>query len=67
MLLFAISGYLMGQLAPGATSLRFMAHRLIRIYPPYSLVVLVVAVVRRGRFSPYLRLYFSRRALLSTR
>jgi exopolysaccharide production protein ExoZ len=35
MLFFAISGYLMAQLAPGATSLRFMAHRLIRIYPPY--------------------------------
>src|SRR6478752_2117782 len=43
MLFFAISGYLMAQLAPGATSLRFMSHRLIRIYPPYWLALLAVS------------------------
>ena len=52
MLFFAISGYLMAQLAPGATSLRFMAHRLIRIYPPYWLAVLVVVVASRGAIQP---------------
>ncbi len=48
MLFFAISGFLMAQLAPGATSLRFMAHRLIRIYPPYWLAVFAVAVLSGG-------------------
>jgi peptidoglycan/LPS O-acetylase OafA/YrhL len=52
MLFFAISGYLMAQLAPGATSLRFMAHRLIRIYPPYWLAVFVVVVATRGAIQP---------------
>src|SRR5690349_5463657 len=39
LLFFAISGFLMAQLAPGATGLRFMAHRLIRIYPPLWIAV----------------------------
>jgi exopolysaccharide production protein ExoZ len=54
MLFFAISGYLMAQLAPGSTSLRFMAHRLIRIYPPYWLAVFLVVVVNRGAIQPIL-------------
>jgi exopolysaccharide production protein ExoZ len=58
MLFFAISGYLMAQLAPGATSLRFMAHRLIRIYPPYWLAVLVVVVASRGAIQPTLAALF---------
>jgi exopolysaccharide production protein ExoZ len=58
MLFFAISGYLMAQLAPGATSLRFMAHRLIRIYPPYWLAVLVVVVASRGQIEPTLAALF---------
>lgn len=45
-LFFAISGYLMAQLAEKATSLRFLAHRLIRIYPIYWLCVFAVLVVR---------------------
>jgi exopolysaccharide production protein ExoZ len=57
-LFFAISGYLMAQLAPGATSLRFMAHRLIRIYPPYWLAVLVVVVASRGAVQPILAALF---------
>jgi peptidoglycan/LPS O-acetylase OafA/YrhL len=48
MLFFAISGYLMAQLAPGSTSLRFMAHRLIRIYPPYWLAVFAVTALSGG-------------------
>jgi exopolysaccharide production protein ExoZ len=52
MLFFAISGYLMAQLAPGSTSLRFMAHRLIRIYPPYWLAVFVVVAATRGAIQP---------------
>jgi exopolysaccharide production protein ExoZ len=52
MLFFAISGYLMAQLAPGSTSLRFMAHRLIRIYPPYWLAVFVVVLATRGAIQP---------------
>jgi len=58
LLFFAISGYLMAQLAPGATSLRFMAHRLIRIYPPYWLAVLAVVVVSRGAIQPILAALF---------
>jgi exopolysaccharide production protein ExoZ len=58
MLFFAISGYLMAQIAPGATSLRFMAHRLIRIYPPYWLAVLVVVVASRGAIQPILAAAF---------
>jgi exopolysaccharide production protein ExoZ len=52
MLFFAISGYLMAKLAPSATSLRFMAHRLIRIYPPYWLAVFFVVVATRGATQP---------------
>jgi exopolysaccharide production protein ExoZ len=52
MLFFAISGYLMAQLAPGATSLRFMAHRLIRIYPPYWLAAFLIVVATRGAVQP---------------
>lgn len=44
-LFFAISGYLMAQLAERATGLRFLAHRLIRIYPIYWLCVFTVAFV----------------------
>jgi exopolysaccharide production protein ExoZ len=58
MLFFAISGYLMAQIAPGATSLRFMAHRLIRIYPPYWLAVLAVMVASRGAIQPILAALF---------
>jgi exopolysaccharide production protein ExoZ len=58
MLFFAISGYLMAQLAPGARSLRFMAHRLIRIYPPYWLAVLAVMVASRGAIQPILAALF---------
>ncbi len=52
LLFFAISGFLMAQLAPGATSLRFMAHRLIRIYPPFWIAVLAVAVLSAGSIAP---------------
>lgn len=52
LLFFAISGFLMAQLAPGATSLRFMAHRLIRIYPPYWIALLAVAVLSAGTIMP---------------
>ena len=52
LLFFAISGFLMAQLAPGATSLRFMAHRLIRIYPPFWIAVLAVAVLSAGSITP---------------
>jgi exopolysaccharide production protein ExoZ len=41
-LFFAISGYLMAQLAQSTSGLRFMVHRLIRIYPVYWLCVLGV-------------------------
>jgi exopolysaccharide production protein ExoZ len=41
-LFFAISGYLMAQLAQSTSGLRFMVHRLIRIYPIYWLCVFVV-------------------------
>ncbi|WP_395116518.1 acyltransferase family protein [Rhodanobacter sp. FW102-FHT14D06] len=44
-LFFAISGYLMAHLAENASSMRFLAHRLIRIYPIYWLCVLGVVVV----------------------
>ena len=46
-LFFAISGYLMAQLAEKATGLRFLAHRLIRIYPIYWLCVFTVLLVER--------------------
>jgi peptidoglycan/LPS O-acetylase OafA/YrhL len=46
-LFFAISGYLMAQLAEKTTGLRFLAHRLIRIYPIYWLVVFGVLLARR--------------------
>ena len=46
-LFFAISGYLMAQLAEKATGLRFLAHRLIRIYPIYWLCIFGVLVVER--------------------
>ena len=46
-LFFAISGYLMAQLAEKAQGLRFLAHRLIRIYPIYWLCVFGVLVVER--------------------
>jgi peptidoglycan/LPS O-acetylase OafA/YrhL len=52
MLFFAISGYLMAQLAPGSTSLRFMAHRLIGIYPPHWLAVIVVVLATCGAIQP---------------
>ena len=38
----------MAQLAPEAAAPRFMAHRLIRIYPPYWLAVFIVVVLSRG-------------------
>lgn len=41
-LFFAISGYLMAQLAETAGGLRFLVHRLIRIYPIYWLCVVAV-------------------------
>jgi len=46
-LFFAISGYLMAQLAEKATGLRFLAHRLIRIYPIYWLCIFIVLLVER--------------------
>ncbi len=44
-LFFAISGYLMARLAENATGLRFLAHRLIRIYPIYWLCIFSVLLV----------------------
>jgi peptidoglycan/LPS O-acetylase OafA/YrhL len=52
LLFFAISGFLMAQLAPGATSLRFMAHRLVRIYPPLWIALFAVTVLSAGRITP---------------
>jgi peptidoglycan/LPS O-acetylase OafA/YrhL len=52
MLFFAISGFLMAQLAPLSAAPRFMAHRLIRIFPPYWLAVLIVVVATRGTICP---------------
>ncbi|WP_317060030.1 acyltransferase family protein [Xanthomonas hortorum] len=43
-LFFAISGYLMAQLAQNNPPLKFLTHRIIRIYPIYWLSVLVVVV-----------------------
>jgi exopolysaccharide production protein ExoZ len=43
-LFFAISGYLMAYLAENATGMRFLAHRLIRIYPIYWLCIFGVVV-----------------------
>lgn len=45
-LFFAISGYLMAHLAEKATGLRFIAHRLIRIYPIYWLCIFAVLLVK---------------------
>jgi exopolysaccharide production protein ExoZ len=44
-LFFAISGYLMAYLAENATGMRFLAHRLIRIYPIYWLCIFSVVVL----------------------
>lgn len=44
-LFFAISGYLMARLAERASGLRFLAHRLIRIYPIYWLCIASVLLV----------------------
>ena len=59
-LFFAISGYLMAQLAEKATGLRFLAHRLIRIYPIYWLcvftVLLVERIFREVRFGLFLKI-----------
>jgi exopolysaccharide production protein ExoZ len=44
-LFFAISGYLVARLAENATGLRFLAHRLIRIYPIYWLCIFTVLLV----------------------
>jgi exopolysaccharide production protein ExoZ len=44
-LFFAISGYLMARLAENSTGLRFLAHRLIRIYPIYWLCIFSVLLV----------------------
>jgi|GEM_PF-683211 peptidoglycan/LPS O-acetylase OafA/YrhL len=44
-LFFAISGYLMARLAENSTGLRFLAHRLIRIYPIYWLCIFAVLLV----------------------
>jgi len=46
-LFFAISGYLMAQLAERATGLRFLAHRLIRIYPIYWACIFGVLLVEK--------------------
>ena len=44
-LFFAISGYLMAQLAETTGALRFLVHRLIRIYPIFWLCVAVVVAI----------------------
>lgn len=44
-LFFAISGFLMAELATNTPPLKFLAHRLIRIYPIYWLCVLVVVLL----------------------
>jgi len=44
-LFFAISGFLMAELATNTPPLKFLAHRLIRIYPIYWLCVYVVVVL----------------------
>lgn len=44
-LFFAISGYLMAELAVTTPPARFLAHRVIRIYPIYWLTVTIVVVI----------------------
>lgn len=44
-LFFAISGFLMAELATNTPPLKFLAHRLIRIYPIYWLCVVVVVAI----------------------
>ena len=44
-LFFAISGYLMAHLAENASGMRFLAHRLIRIYPIYWLCIIGVVAI----------------------
>ena len=51
-LFFAISGFLMAELATNTPPLKFLAHRLIRIYPIYWLCVAVVVVFSRLGTSP---------------
>ena len=46
-LFFAISGYLMASLAPGATASNFLVHRIVRIYPTYWAVFFVVVLFQR--------------------
>ncbi|AER55141.1 acyltransferase 3 [Pseudoxanthomonas spadix BD-a59] len=41
-LFFAISGYLMAQLAQNTPPMRFLVHRIVRIYPIYWICVLTV-------------------------
>jgi exopolysaccharide production protein ExoZ len=44
-LFFAISGYLMAHLAENASGMRFLVHRLIRIYPIYWLCIFAVIAI----------------------
>lgn len=45
LLFFSISGYLMAHLAQSTPAWRFLAHRLLRIYPPYWICVAAVILV----------------------
>ena len=51
-LFFAISGLLMARLAGGMAPGRFLAHRIIRIYPIYWLTALVAFSLSRRPASP---------------
>lgn len=51
-LFFAISGFLMAELASNTPPLKFLAHRLIRIYPIYWLCVLSVVTFSHLGSSP---------------
>ncbi len=51
-LFFAISGFLMAELATNTPPLKFLAHRLIRIYPIYWLCVLSVVAFSHLGSSP---------------
>ncbi len=51
-LFFAISGYLMAQLAVSTPPYRFLAHRLVRIYPIYWLCLLTYVMISRAFGTP---------------
>lgn len=49
---FALSGYLMAEILPRTDPWRFLAHRIVRIYPIF-LIVLGSLIVARGKLNEY--------------